>query len=54
MGEIILHHFDSSPFAEKLRLALGLKDLAWLSVEIPMVVPKPVRSLYTTSACVIA
>jgi glutathione S-transferase len=41
MGEIILHHFDSSPFAEKIRLALGLKGLAWSSVEIPMVMPKP-------------
>ena len=41
MDEIILHHFDSSPFAEKIRLALGLKGLAWSSVEIPMVMPKP-------------
>ena len=39
--EIILHHFDSSPFAEKVRLALGLKNLEWSSVEIPMVMPKP-------------
>jgi glutathione S-transferase len=54
MGEIILHHFDSSPFAEKVRLALGLKDLAWLSVEIPGIMPKPVRSLYTSPAWVIA
>jgi len=41
MAEIILHHFDSSPFAEKIRLALGLKGLQWRSVEIPMVMPKP-------------
>lgn len=41
MNEIILHHFDMSPFAEKIRLALGLKGLAWRSVEIPMVMPKP-------------
>ena len=40
-ADIILHHFDASPFAEKIRLALGLKDLAWRSVEIPMVMPKP-------------
>jgi glutathione S-transferase len=39
--EIILHHFESSPFAEKVRLSLGLKGLAWHSVEIPMVMPKP-------------
>ena len=41
MTGIILHHFDSSPFAEKIRLALGIKDLAWHSVQIPMVMPKP-------------
>ena len=41
MSELILHHFDLSPFAEKARLMLGLKGLAWRSVEIPMVMPKP-------------
>jgi glutathione S-transferase len=41
MAELILHHFDRSPFAEKVRLMLGLKGLAWRSVEIPMVMPKP-------------
>jgi glutathione S-transferase len=45
--DIILHHFDSSPFAEKVRLALGLKDLAWWSVEIPMVMPKPALTALT-------
>ncbi|KAA1192360.1 glutathione S-transferase family protein [Pseudohalioglobus sediminis] len=39
--EIILHHFDASPFAEKVRVALGIKGLDWRSVEIPMVMPKP-------------
>jgi len=38
---LILHHFDWSPFAEKARLALGLKGLAWHSVQIPMILPKP-------------
>ena len=47
MAEIVLHHFDSSPFAEKVRLALGLKDLDWLSVEIPMVMPKPALTALT-------
>ncbi len=47
MAEIILHHFDSSPFAEKVRLALGLKDLGWRSVEIPMVMPKPALTALT-------
>lgn len=41
MAELILHHFDISPFAEKIRLALGIKGLAWRSVQIPMIMPKP-------------
>ena len=41
MTDLILHHFDWSPFAEKARLALGLKQLDWASVQIPMIMPKP-------------
>ena len=41
MSEPILHHYPASPFAEKSRLMLGLKRLAWASVTIPMVMPKP-------------
>ena len=41
MSDLILHHFDYSPFAEKARLTLGLKRLAWRSVQIPMIMPKP-------------
>ncbi len=41
MTDLILHHFDWSPFAEKARLALGLKGLSWSSVQIPMIMPKP-------------
>ena len=41
MHEIILHHYDMSPYAEKVRLMLGLKNLAWRSVQIPIVMPKP-------------
>jgi glutathione S-transferase len=41
MHDLILHHYPSSPFAEKARLMLGLKDLVWHSVHIPMVLPKP-------------
>lgn len=37
----ILHHYDMSPFAEKIRLALGLKGATWHSVQSPMVMPKP-------------
>src|SRR5438477_5655813 len=39
--EIILHHYWTSPFSEKIRLVFGLKKLAWRSVEIPNMMPKP-------------
>jgi glutathione S-transferase len=39
--EIILHHYMLSPYSEKVRLALGLKRLAWRSVIIPVVTPRP-------------
>ncbi|MEO1662336.1 MAG: glutathione S-transferase [Pseudomonadota bacterium] len=38
---IILHQFDRSPFSEKIRLALRMKNLGWASVEIPSIMPKP-------------
>lgn len=41
MTELILHHYDSSPFSEKIRLMFGLKNLAWHSVIVPDVAPKP-------------
>ena len=41
MTDIILHHYETSPYAEKVRLGLGLKGLAWASVEIPVIMPKP-------------
>jgi glutathione S-transferase len=41
MADLILHHYDMSPFAEKIRLALGVKGLTWRSVQTPMVLPKP-------------
>jgi glutathione S-transferase len=41
MHELILHHYDISPYAEKIRLIMGLKQLAWRSVQIPVVMPKP-------------
>lgn len=39
--DIFLHHYPSSPFAEKIRAILGYKNLAWKSVFQPMVMPKP-------------
>jgi glutathione S-transferase len=41
MTALILHHYPTSPFAEKIRLILDFKNLAWQSVFIPMVMPKP-------------
>ncbi|MFV3303937.1 glutathione S-transferase family protein [Pseudomonas sp. NY15181] len=41
MSELILHHYPTSPFAEKARLLLGFKQLSWHSVTIPPLMPKP-------------
>jgi len=41
MNELILHHYPASPYAEKVRLMLGFKRMAWKSVIIPVVMPKP-------------
>ncbi len=41
MQEIIFHHYAASPFSEKIRVVLGMKGLAWRSVEIPNMMPKP-------------
>jgi glutathione S-transferase len=38
---VILHHFDQSPFSEKIRTIFGFKQLAWMSVRIPRIMPKP-------------
>jgi glutathione S-transferase len=41
MADLILHHYPRSPFSEKVRIAFGMKKLAWKSVIIPMFMPKP-------------
>jgi glutathione S-transferase len=41
MLQLILHHHDPSPFAEKIRLAFGCKRLSWHSVQLPMIMPRP-------------
>jgi glutathione S-transferase len=38
---IILHHFDPSPFSEKIRLVFGYKSISWHSVQIPRILPRP-------------
>ncbi|MDI1273982.1 glutathione S-transferase family protein [Polaromonas sp.] len=41
MADLILHHYPNSPFSEKIRLIMGYKQLAWKSVVIPALMPKP-------------
>ena len=41
MSELILHQFAASPFSEKIRRVLGFKGLAYRSVSVPVVMPKP-------------
>jgi glutathione S-transferase len=38
---IILHHFDQSPFSEKIRIVFGLKNIEWTSVRISRIMPRP-------------
>ncbi|MES5481631.1 glutathione S-transferase family protein [Bradyrhizobium sp. INPA03-11B] len=37
----ILHHFDQSPFSEKIRIIYGFKKLTWNSVRISRIMPRP-------------
>lgn len=41
MADIYLHHYPRSPYSEKIRLILGYKKLAWKSVWVPDIMPKP-------------
>ena len=41
MPVIILHHYAGSLFAEKVRVLLGAKRLAWRSLLIAVTPPKP-------------
>lgn len=41
MTDFILHHYDTSPFSEKVRVFFGIKGLAWRSVLQPNMMPKP-------------
>src|SRR6202161_3715255 len=38
---IILHHFEKSPFSEKIRVVFGLKNIDWTSVLISRIMPRP-------------
>jgi len=41
MSDLILHQFAASPFSEKMRRVLAFKGLAYKSVSVPVVMPKP-------------
>ncbi len=41
MADLILHHFDASPFSEKIRVIFGFKGLAWKSCRISRIMPRP-------------
>jgi len=45
--EVILHNYSQSPVAEKVRVALGMKHLAWRNVQIPRLPPKPMVTALT-------
>ncbi|MGE0113190.1 MAG: glutathione S-transferase family protein, partial [Aquabacterium sp.] len=34
MTDIVLHNYALSPFSEKIRTTLGLKRIAWRSVDV--------------------
>lgn len=46
-SEVIFHAYPQSPVAEKVRVAFGIKGLAWRSVEIPRLPPKPMLTALT-------
>lgn len=46
-SDIILHNYPQSPVAEKVRVALGIKEASWQNVEIPRLPPKPMLTPLT-------
>ena len=41
VDQLILHHYATSPFSEKIRAILSYKDVPWTSVDMPAMLPKP-------------
>ena len=41
MSDLLFHHYDASPFSEKIRVIFGIKNLSWRSVQQPNMMPKP-------------
>jgi glutathione S-transferase len=44
---LILHQYEISPFSEKVRVALGIKDLPWRACNQPVINPKPEMTALT-------
>lgn len=40
MTDLILHHYEASPYSEKIRTLMGFKGLSWSSVIVPPIAPK--------------
>jgi glutathione S-transferase len=40
MSTLFLHHYDASPYTQRVLKMLGIKGLAWQSVATPMLPPK--------------
>ncbi|CAH1757182.1 4972_t:CDS:2 [Entrophospora sp. SA101] len=38
---IILHHYEGSPYSQKIVWALTIKHLKWISVNVPIIMPRP-------------
>lgn len=47
MTSLILHHYNASPFSEKIRLIFGYKQIRWQSVVMPSMLPKPTLTAIT-------
>jgi glutathione S-transferase len=43
----ILYHYPASPYAELVRAAFGVKRLAWGSLDVPRILPKPDQTRLT-------
>lgn len=37
---LILHHYDMSPYSERVRILFGIKGLSWFGCDQPMILPK--------------
>jgi glutathione S-transferase len=44
---LILHHYDNSPYAEKVRFVMAIKQAPYVAVEQPVIMPKPELTLLT-------